>query len=163
MSRFSFGDKPLSQAFEGCFRILVVDADPAFDGDRNAHGFLHRRHASGDQCGLGHQAGAETTLLHPVRRTTDIEVDFVVTEILADLCRRREIARIRAAELKRHGMFASIEAKQALPVTVKDGARGQHLRVEAAAPGHQAVEHPAMPVGPVHHGCTRKEIVFIFQ
>jgi hypothetical protein len=59
-------------------------------------------------------------------------------------------------------MFASIEAKQALPVTMKDGARGQHLRIQAATPGHQAVEHPAMPVGPVHHRGDGKCYLFVF-
>jgi hypothetical protein len=68
------------------------------------------------------QAATNAALLHAVRGATDIEVDLVVAEILADLGRHREVARIGAAELKRHGMFASIEAKQALPVTMDDGA-----------------------------------------
>ena len=115
-------DHSLRQRIEGGFGILIVDTDPAFDGDRDGHGLLHRRDASGDQRRLSHQAGAETALFHPVRRTTDIEVDFVVAEILADPGSRREIARIGAAELKRHRMLSGIEAKQPLPVAMKDGA-----------------------------------------
>ena len=62
--------------------------------------------ALGDQRRLRHQAGAKAAVLHPIRRTADIEIDFVIAEILADLGRRREIARIGAAELKRDRMFA---------------------------------------------------------
>ena len=68
--------------------------------------------AFGDQRRLRHQTGAEAAVLHPVRRAADIEIDFVVAEILADLRARREIARIRAAELKRDGMLAGIETEQ---------------------------------------------------
>ncbi len=104
MSRFSFGDNPLSQALRACtisasapaaitprasassadFRILVVDAEPAFDGDRNFHRALHRRDAPRDQIRLRHQAGAEAAILHPVGRAADIEIDLVVAKILAD-------------------------------------------------------------------------------
>ena len=152
MSRFSFGDNPLSQALrawtisasapaattlarqriERHFRILIVDADPALHRDRNAHRALHRRDAVGDQRRLRHQAGAETAVLHPVRRTADIEIDFVIAEILADFRRRREIARIGAAELQRHRMFAGIETEQAPPIAMKDGAGRQHLRIKPA-------------------------------
>ena len=79
-----------------------------------SHRALHGLDAVGDQRRLRHQAGAEAAVLHPVRRTADIEIDFVVAEILADLRRRREIARIRAAELQRHRMLAGIETEQPL-------------------------------------------------
>ena len=45
--------------------------------------------------------GTRSSVLHPVRRAADIEVDLVITEILADPGRGREIARIRAAKLQR--------------------------------------------------------------
>ncbi len=48
------------------FRILIVDADTAFDRNRNLDRRLHRRDAVGDQCGLLHQTGAEGAGLHPV-------------------------------------------------------------------------------------------------
>ena len=104
------------------FRVLVVDADPAFDRHGYRDRCLHCGHAGTNQRRLGHQAGAETALLHPVRRTTDIEIDLVVAEVLADFCRRCEIARVGAAELKRHGMFAFIERQQATPIAANDRA-----------------------------------------
>ena len=64
---------------------------------------------------------------------------------------RREIARIRAAQLKRHRMLAAVETQQPLPIAMQDGAGRQHLRVKPRMPRHQAMEHTAMPVGPVHH------------
>jgi hypothetical protein len=37
-----------------------------------------------DVLGLGHQAGAEAALLHPIRRAPDIEIDLVIAQILSD-------------------------------------------------------------------------------
>ncbi len=153
------GDHAARQRIERDFRILVVDADPALDRDGNVHRALHRCDALGDQRRLRHQAGAEAAVLHPVRRTADIEIDLVIAEILADLRRGREIARIRAAELQRHRMLAGIETKQPPAVAMNDGAGRQHLRVEPRAPRHQTVEDAAMPVGPVHHRGNGKAIV----
>jgi hypothetical protein len=36
-------------------------------------------------------------------------------------------------------------------VAVQERAGGHHLGVQASALGEQAMEEPAMPVGPVHH------------
>jgi hypothetical protein len=46
---------------------------------------------------------------------------------------------------------------------MNNGAGRQHLRVKPRAPAHQTVEHAAMPVGPIHHGCHGKAIILIFQ
>ncbi len=157
------GNHAARQRIESDFRILVVDADPAFHSDRDFHRALHRRNAFGDQRRLRHQAGAEPAVLHPVRRAADIEVDLVIAEILADLRGGREVARIGTAELQRHRMLAGIEAEQSRPVAVDHGTGGQHLRIEPRPPRHQAMEDPAMPVGPVHHRSHGKEIVLRFQ
>ncbi len=156
-------DHSARQHIERDLRILVVDADAALDGDGNLDRALHRRNAIGDQRRLRHQAGAEAAVLHPVGRTADIEIDFVVAEILADLSRGGEIARVGTAELKRDRMLARIEAKQPRAVAMDDGAGRQHLRVEPAPPRHQTVEDAAMPVGPIHHRRNGKAIVLIFQ
>ena len=125
MSRFSFGLRPSSQALRACtqsastpaaktpsasassadFGVLLVDADAAFDRDRNFYRLLHRRHAVGHQFRRLHQAGAERAGLHPVGRAADIEVDLVIAERLADARRLGELARIRAAKLQRHRML----------------------------------------------------------
>ena len=90
-------------------------------------------------------------ILHPIRRTADVEVDFVITKILADFRAGCEVAWIGAAELKRNRMFAGIESEQPPSIAMDDGASRQHLRVEPRAPRHQTVEDAARPVGPVHH------------
>ena len=90
--------------------------------------------------------------LYAIRRTADIEIDFVVAVALADPCGFREINRIRSAELQRNGMLAGIETQQPLAISVNDRGRGQHLSIKTCAARQQAMEHAAMPVGPVHHG-----------
>ncbi len=123
------GNDIARQRIQRDFRILVVDADPALDRDRNTHRALHGGDALGDQIRLRHQAGAETAVLHPVGRAADIEVDFVVAEILADLGCAGEIARIGPAELQRDRMLAGIESKQPRAVAMDNGAGRQHFRV----------------------------------
>jgi hypothetical protein len=52
-------ENPVRQRIERRLRILLVDADAAFDGNRNADRSLHRCDAIGDQVRCFHQAGAE--------------------------------------------------------------------------------------------------------
>ena len=56
----------IDEPVEALLRVLVVDADAAFDRDRERGRLAHRRHAFGDEVGLGHQAGAEPPRLHAV-------------------------------------------------------------------------------------------------
>src|ERR1700738_1568658 len=90
MSRFSFGDNPLSQALRAC--TISASAPAATTARARA---LHGRDAFGDQPWFRHQTGAKAAVLHPIRRATNIEIDFVVAKILADFRGRREIAGIR--------------------------------------------------------------------
>src|SRR5262249_26309395 len=98
------------EALEVCFAVLVVDADAALDRDRHAHARPHGRDRAGDEVGLRHQAGAEASLLHPVRRTADIEVDLVVAIALADGRRLRELGGVRATELQGYRVLPLAEA-----------------------------------------------------
>ena len=132
-------------------RLLLVDADAAFDRDRKLDRRGHRGDAFGDQRWLPHQAGAETSALHPFGRAAAIEVDLVIAEIGADSRRLSESRRVRAAELQRHRMLGRIEAEQPLARTEHDGVRRHHFGVETRATRQQPVERPAAPVGPVHH------------
>ena len=66
------------------FGVLIVHADPAFDGDGQGDRLAHRRHAVRHQLRLLHQAGAKAARLHPVGRATDIEIDLVIAEAFGD-------------------------------------------------------------------------------
>ena len=65
----------------------------------------HRAGATGDGLRFRHQTGAETALLDPVARTTDIDVDFVVTQVFGDLGRCHHLGRLGAAQLQGQGTF----------------------------------------------------------
>jgi hypothetical protein len=133
------------------FRILIVNADAAFDRDWDRHGGFHRRHALTDERGLRHQAGAEAAVLHPVRRATDIEINLFETRIGADASAGGKITRIAAAKLKCNRVFGRIVPQQPRPVAVQHRAGRQHLGVKERAARQQTMEEPAMPVGPFHH------------
>ena len=60
-------------------------------------------------------------------------------------------------------MLDRIEPKQPFPVAMYHGASRQHLRIEQRPPGQVTMEHPTVPVRPVHHRGHGKAIVFIFQ
>ena len=149
----------LRKNFERRFRILVVDADAAFDRDRDRHRRLHRGDAIADQCRLRHQAGAEAAVLHAVGRTTGIEIDLVKAEVGADARACGERARVRAAKLQRHRMLGRIVTQQPRPIAMQHRAGGEHFGIEQRAARQQAMEEPAMPVGPFHHRSDGKAAV----
>ena len=155
-------DHGARQRIERQLRILIVDADPALHRHRHAHRALHRSNAFGNQLRLRHQAGAEAAVLDPVRWAADVEIDLVVAELLADRRRMSEIARVRAAELQRHRMFAGVESKQPLPIAMDHRARRHHFAIEQCAPAQHPMEDPTMPVGPIHHRRDGKSIWLIF-
>ena len=147
------------ERIEAGFRILIIDADPAFHGDGNGHRALHGMNALGDQIRLGHQASAEAAILHPIRWAADVEVDLVVAKIFADPRRHREVCGIRSAKLECDGMFDIAEPQQAIARAMDDRAGGQHLSIEPRTTAQMAVEDAAMPVSPVHHRRNRKYII----
>jgi hypothetical protein len=56
-------------------------------------------------------------------------------------------------------VFGGIEAEQPRPLAAQHGAGGDHLGIEPRAPREQAMEEPAVPVGPLHHRGDRKAMV----
>jgi hypothetical protein len=144
--------EPGEQVGQNRLRILVVDADAALHRDRHrCRRRDHRRRARRDKAGLAHQRRAETARLHPVRGTADIEVDLVKAQIPRDRARRRERLGLRPTELQRQRMLVRMVGKQPIPRPVQDRAGRDHLGIEQRPPREGTVEHPAMPVGPVHH------------
>jgi hypothetical protein len=152
-SRF---DHATRQRIERQFRILIVDPDATFHGDRGSHRALHRRDAFGNERRLRHQAGAEPAIPDAIGRAANIEVDLVISAVLADLGCDREVTRIGATKLQGHRMLARIKPKQPRPIAMNDSAGGQHLRIKPRPPRKPPMEHAALPVGPIHHRGTAK-------
>ncbi len=144
-------------------RILRIDADATLDRDRHLHCGLHGRHAIADQRRLGHQAGAEAALLHPVGGAADVEVDLVVAEIGGDARAGRELLRLAAAELERHRMLGRVVGQKPRPVAMEHRAGRDHLGIDERAAREEPMEEPAVAVGPIHHGGDAERISFVFQ
>ena len=138
--------------------VLLVDADAAFHRNRNIDRRAHRRDAIGDQRRFAHQARAETPRLHAIRRTSHVEINFVVAVIDADARRRSEVRWIVSTELQGDGMFRHVESEQAIAIAVQCGAGRHHLGIQTRMRRQQTVEITAMPVCPIHHGSYAKRV-----
>src|SRR6266850_1745317 len=128
-----------------------VDAGSMLHRDRNADFAPDSRDALRDQRRLGHQAGAESALLHPLARAADVEVDLVVAVIRAELRAAGEILRVAAAELQADRVLRAIESEMLLDVAVEQRAAGDHLGVEPGTRADLPEKVPAMAVGEIHH------------
>ncbi len=117
----------------------------------NRHRRLHRRDAVADQSRLRHQAGAEAAVLHAVGRAAGIEIDLVKTQIRADARAGSKRARVGAAKLQRQRMLGRVVAQQPRSIAMQHRADGQHFGIKQRPARQQAMEEPAMPVGPFHH------------
>ena len=100
---------------KGRLRVLFVDAQAAFDGDRQRDRRLRSRDHLGHELRLAHQARGRTSRLHAVRGTADVKIDLTVAEVGGDCGCGRDLGRLRAAaELDRHGhYFLGVEPEQA--------------------------------------------------
>src|SRR5690606_12635145 len=100
-----------------------LNADSAFHCHRNAHALTDGGDAVSHQFGLCHETRSKAPALHAIARTSAIQVDLVIAELLADACRSGELARIATAELQRHRMLLWIEGEQPLPIAPDDRRR----------------------------------------
>ena len=131
--------------------VLIVHTDAAFHRYRNVHRGTHRRHAVGDQRGFAHQTGAKTPRLHAIGRAADIEIDLVIAPLHTDACRLRQLRRLVPAKLQRKRMLGRIEIQQTRTIAVQHGTGRHHLGIQTRMRAEQAMEVPAVAVGPVHH------------
>ena len=122
----------LRKSFKSGFRVLLVDADTALDGDRDRHRRFHGGDAVADQIRLRHQAGAEAAVLHAIGRTAGIEVDLVKSQIGANARALCERSRIRPTKLQCDRMLGRIVTKKPRAVAVQHCPGGQHFGVRAA-------------------------------
>ncbi len=155
------GEDRLGKDAQRLFRLLIVDADAAFDRHRDGHGGLHRADAIGDKRWLAHEAGAESAILHALGRATDIEIDLVIAEIGRDAGGLRKIGGSEPPSCTRDRMLGGVKAEQARAIAMQQGGGGDHLRIEPGAARERAMEDPAMPVGPFHHRRHAKSKILI--
>ena len=146
----------LDERAEKAVVVLLVDADPRLDGDRQRHGLAHRAQAFRDQPRLGHQAGAEAGALHAIARAADVEVDLVIALGRAERGGARELPGHAAAELQGDRMLRRIEAQQPRARAMQDRPGRDHLGIQQRAPRDQPQEIAAVPIRPVHHRCDRE-------
>tara|TARA_R100001369_G_scaffold10419_1_gene23395 strand:+ start:460 stop:894 length:435 start_codon:yes stop_codon:yes gene_type:complete len=92
-------------------RLVVIKPQAVFNGNRNGNRILHGLDAIGHQARLGHQACAKRAFLNTLRWATAIQVDFVVSPLLASPRRRGQGGRLAAAKLQGNRMLCSIKIK----------------------------------------------------
>ena len=98
----------IDKADQGLPFRLIVDRNPVLDRHRDAHGCAHGVHAARHQLWFGHQAGPETSGLHPVGRTAHIEIDLVIAQISPDTRAFGQRVRLRATQLQRNRKFGRV-------------------------------------------------------
>ena len=145
------GGHRLDEARHVVEAVQLVDADAVLDGHRQRHRGPHGGHRLGHHRRLGHQAGAEAPLLHPVAGAADVEVHLVEATLPGDARALGQRRRVVAAELQRQRPLRGREAEQVVPVAVDHRPGGDHLGVEQRAAGDAAQEGPEVAVRAVHH------------
>jgi len=128
-----------------------VDADAMLHGDRDRNDIAHRAAAITHEGRFGHQAGAESTVLHPFRGAAAVQVDLVVAPRLTEFRGMCQRGRVGAAQLQRDRVLLAMKAQMAFDIAVLQRAGRHHLGVQPGVRRQQAVEVAAVPVGPVEH------------
>src|SRR5438445_11170933 len=77
-------------------------------------------------------------------------------------CTGMFISSTRAAELQRARMLERIKADELRAVAMQHGAGRDHLGIDERAARHEAMEEPAVPVGPLHHGGDGESVWLIW-
>ncbi len=131
--------------------IPVVDPDPCLHRHRQIDRAPHRCDAGGDHIRFFHQTCTEPRVLHPVTGTAHVQIDLVIAVFGGNFGAARQIGGTGAAKLESDGMFRCIEPEETVAIPVKDGAGGDHFRIEQDGRRNQAQEKPVVPVRAVHH------------
>ena len=108
--------------------IQLVNADTSFNGDRNRNHIAHSFNTVSDQFSLTHQASAETTILHPIRWATHIQVYFIVAALFSQFSTMCQCLRVTAPKLQCHRMIL-FAISQIVSFTMNNGTGGDHLGI----------------------------------
>lgn len=131
--------------------VQIIDAEAVLDGHRNAAGCLHLAQALRHPLRMGHQAGADHVVLHPVGGAAHVQVDFVVAGFFRHAAAGGQRPGIAASELESQRVLAVLMVQKTVAVAMDQGAGGDHFRVEQRMAGDQPVKDTAVGGGPVHH------------
>src|SRR5262249_30367746 len=93
--------------------LVVVYTQPMFDRDRDADCIAHRLYAIRNEARLGHQTGTKGATLDALGGASAIQIDFVVTPLLAEACAMHELRRVASTELQCNRMFVGMESQMA--------------------------------------------------
>lgn len=120
---------------QGVVAVPPGDADAVLDRHRDGHGIAHRLDAVGHPLGIGHQAGADHVVLHPVAGAADVQVDLVIPRLLTQPRGGGKFGRHAAAQLQGQGMLGLVMTQESLGVAMQQGAGGDHLGIEQGVLG----------------------------
>ena len=110
--------------------LMPVDTDAMLDRDRHGHHGLHGGHAVGHTLRLGHQAGPEGPLPHPVAGAAAVQVDLIVPVGHAFPGRMRQQLRVIAPQLQHHPFPLLAPAQQMAQITMCNGLGRDHFGVQ---------------------------------
>jgi hypothetical protein len=99
------------KVFKKAITVFVVYPDSAFDGDWNRYAGLHRGNTVGDKFRFRHQARADTALLHPVARASDVKVYLLVTRIFDLYGASSQFLRVATSQLNRYRFILPMSEK----------------------------------------------------
>ena len=82
-----------------------------FHGERNRDGGAHFAQHAADQRQIAQQARPAIALHHLIHRTSEIQIEYVEAQILADARRLGQHRRIGAEELRGDRMLVGVEGE----------------------------------------------------
>ena len=138
--------------------ILIINANAALHGHGDFDGVLHGGHTFCHQLRFSHQAGSKSAVLHPVGGAAHIQIYFAIAIVLTNHGRFGQHLGIAATKLKCHRLLKRIKPQQSVTVAMTNSLGRHHLGVKQGMPGEVTVEHPAVPIGSIHHGGHAKPV-----
>ena len=137
--------------------VELVDPDAALDGHGDAHRILHGLETVGDDILVLHEACAEVSVLHAVRRAAAVQVDFLESRGFYEFGCACEIAGIAAAQLQYCRLFDWLVPEEHVGIfAMQKPACHDHLAVQQDVPREQTQKIALVTVGAVKHRRNRK-------
>ena len=134
-SFFAYGPDKVFNVFP---RIHIIDTQSTLHSDRNCDLTLHLFYDSCDKMRVFHQNCTKSSLHDLIRGASAIDIDFIISEILANLCSLSHRYRITPAQLTDHRVLNLREGKESVSslTCMQDGIFVNHLGVEPSSFRH---------------------------